>query len=311
MASKTMLPDDIDSNANQEHHSDDATDMTYSGKSSMTDLEIGEEISERVQAESCSDDAEKLFKRIEKKRAALWGEYMQLAELLGRLSVHAMHLSGANGRSGKGYSLEMSRLLERRAPKLGNKKYEVLRAALLNIHENREDVELWRRSWTESQQQTWISPITVWRQYKEARKPKDEAAPKAPSPMARASAAVIDLQDEVDRQAKIIAQQRREVEQANLMFDMNGSDEQLADAFAIYLGERFDGVFQAMEQRRAGSARRGRGRPAGVKNKPKVSAPPPVVRPKRDITHALVPAPRPAPPVIRPPKFDPSTEPQS
>jgi hypothetical protein len=130
---------------------------------------ISEGLSEQRQAEHAEElagDAEKLFVRIERRRKAQWADYMELAAILHDIAETALHLSGANNREGFRYNTTMSRLLAGRAPKLGTDKLRVFRNCLINIHEHRAVIEDWRKTWTVSQQQLWLSPITVWRKYK-------------------------------------------------------------------------------------------------------------------------------------------------
>ena len=121
---------------------------------------------EEARANDLAREGEKVaHQRSERTHARTWDDYMHLADILAEISVVALHRSGANSRRGRAYATVMSRLLARRAPKLGDKKRETLRAALLNIHEHRAAVDAWRADWTDHERQTWLSPITVWAKY--------------------------------------------------------------------------------------------------------------------------------------------------
>lgn len=180
-------------------NSDDEGNMTSPAKSSdeWADEPMTEE-QEESRAEKLASEGERLLTKIERTVARTWDDYMKLAGILGEISRLAMRLSGANSRSGRAYSECMSRLLARRAPKLGDGKHERMRAALLNIHENRADLDLWRASWTESQRQSWLSPITVWDRFNARKKQAERERGRAVGKTARTDK-IVELADGLDR----------------------------------------------------------------------------------------------------------------
>jgi hypothetical protein len=165
-----MVPPEGEDNAEQAKN-DLETEVSLLGK---TLSETGSEgsptatdadASEAAWAEGLAIAAEKLFESIERSRIKQWKRYLELADKLGPLSQLALRRSGANDRRGWHYSRAMSGLLETHAPKLSDRRLEVLRAALISIYEHRDGIEQWRKTWTLSEQQKWLSPITVWRHY--------------------------------------------------------------------------------------------------------------------------------------------------
>jgi hypothetical protein len=114
-------------------------------------------------------ECESIFSRIEADRARIektyaqgWANYMELAEKLAAVSRIAMGGAGVNRRKGSGYTREMRRLLAFKAPRLGDREHERLRACLLNIHEHRSDFGIWRDELTDRERERWRSPLTLW-----------------------------------------------------------------------------------------------------------------------------------------------------
>jgi hypothetical protein len=104
--------------------------------------------------------------RIERHKAKLWRDYLELGAILADIAEVALYLSGANEREGRTYNDTMGRLLASRAPKLAHAKHKTLRNSLINIHLHRDNLTAWRDGWTENRKQRWLSPITVWAGYK-------------------------------------------------------------------------------------------------------------------------------------------------
>jgi hypothetical protein len=169
----------------------------------MNDLGHSSRQQAEDRAEELGGDAERLFAKIERNKATAWADNMRLAEVLAGIAEIAMQLSGANSRRGRGYVTRMDGLLKRHAPKLSEERFGALRAALLNIHEHRAEVEAWRADWSENRRQTWLSPITVWREFNKERLDKPRAD-------RRASVAKVQSDDFVQRAAEEVERKHLE-----------------------------------------------------------------------------------------------------
>lgn len=196
-----------------EHHSGDMgplADLSEEGgfSPSWTDE------TEDAAASAAAARIRTLIKVQEKAKAKVWDRYMQIAAEFGRISLAAMRRTGCNDRlhAGRAYNEEYSRLL--RANKLDdNVATKQLRAALLNIYENREAVEAMRATWDANQRERWASPITVWDKFKGRVKAE---APRVPETVRSAGTSVsggkktLGLEDEVFRlQQKVTELERR------------------------------------------------------------------------------------------------------
>jgi hypothetical protein len=114
-----------------------------------------------------------------------------------------MRLSGANIRGGRGYNEMMARLLHNHG--LGDSKWKQTRAALLNIHEHRGDVDAMRSRWDHDQLLKRQAPTTVWDKFNKREK-SDDPRPRGKSTSAtNRSQILIELQEENGRLKQEIA----------------------------------------------------------------------------------------------------------
>lgn len=199
-------------------------------------------------------------------------DWLDIGEALVALQDRAMRVSGSkNGPYGPRYTRAYAELKD--AHEWAHKFDATTISHTIWLHNHSTDVMRWLRSGevSDKERERWTHPKVLRAHYERYQNPP-ETKVRPPSPVARQSAANIELQDEVDRQAATIAGLRREAEQANLLFDMDGTDDQLADAIATFLGERLDGVYAALSRARqpAPAPRKRVGRPP--KAKPEVAA---------------------------------------
>jgi hypothetical protein len=156
--------------------------------------DLSPEQTEEAAAERLAKEADGILKRLERARAKSWDDWMAIADRLAGISLAAMRLSGANMRGGRGYNEMMAHLLRKHS--LGDPKWKQTRAALLNIHEHRGDVEAMRAKWDHDQQLKWQAPTTVWDKFSHRQK-ADDPRPRGQS--SNRSQILIALQEENDR----------------------------------------------------------------------------------------------------------------
>jgi hypothetical protein len=160
------------------------------------------EESETAKAEKLAREGDRVLKRLERARQKSWEDWMAVADILAAISTVALRLSGANVRGGHNYNACMSRLLH--AHDLGDIRWKQTRAALLNIHENRADIEAMRARWEHDQQLRWQAPTTVWDKFSN-RKKADDPRPPGKAPSGDRSQKLVDVEMENERLRQEIA----------------------------------------------------------------------------------------------------------
>ena len=118
-----------------------------------------------------SDDLGKAMQaawgRVKKSEARLWGDWMIIGDGLMEGRVWAMRRAGTNVPEGKGYIMAYNEWLNRwRVTDIDKS----VRAKLLNVIENRAEVEEWRS--VQPDKRKLNNPDVVWRKYQAATKVK-------------------------------------------------------------------------------------------------------------------------------------------
>jgi hypothetical protein len=164
------------SDTNSEYPLGSMSDLRLEG----SDQEVWTDAGEEARANELAREGDKILRRIERRRVHEWSDWMALADILARISKSAERLSGANGRAGRPYNEAFSRLLHDH--NLGDVRWKQTRAALLNIHEHRAEVEAMRALWSHDQRLKASAPATVWAKFQQRHRRRSHAPPSAPAP---------------------------------------------------------------------------------------------------------------------------------
>jgi hypothetical protein len=161
-------------------NSDDPLSPNRTDPLAGSDEEVWTDAGEAARAEELAKEGDKILRRLEGAQKRGWKDWMALAVILARISKAAERLSGANSRAGRPYNEAFSRLLHDH--NLGDKRWKQTRAALLNIHTHRAEVEAMRERWDHDQRLKASAPATVWAKFQQRSFADDPSRRPAPPP---------------------------------------------------------------------------------------------------------------------------------
>jgi hypothetical protein len=167
-------------------------------------------------------DASKALKRIENGQRRLWKDWLKIGAFLQMARAEAMELAGTNEPSGKGYTTNMSELLK--AYGLHGSRYKNVRADLLKVMDNLQEVEKWRS--LQDNPEELNHPSTVWGAFQRSSHQQDERD------QHRKPNRVQQMEIELARKDAYI----EELEAARELLPVR-SEVEPVDDFTIYLGD--------------------------------------------------------------------------